>query len=157
MLWGLFFDEDVHITVGFFFGLCHLVFVTTHRDNDCRSVKMNAYIFCCPQWGTYDIQGFWPQERKTPRYTGVSKPRRIKRIRRIRRIHILRKIVISKLRRISIILISLIILKFFFSYSFSHELPPRINIVFSVSNFLSTDNFKKIWICNERNMAVRLE
>ena len=78
---------------------------------------------------------------------GVSKLRRIKRIRRIRRIrriHILRKIVISKLRRISIIFISLIILKKIFSYSFSHELPPRINIVFSVSNFLSTDNFKKI-------------
>ena len=75
---------------------------------------------------------------------GVSKLRRIKRIRGIRRIHILRKIVISKLRRISIIFISLIILKKNFSYSFSHELPPRINIVFSVSNFLSTDNFKKI-------------
>ena len=96
-------------------------------------------------------------EKKTWKKEGVSKPRRIKRIRRIRRIHILRKIVISKLRRISIIFISLIILKKNFSYSFSHELPPRINIVFSVSNFLSTDNFKKIWICNERNMAVRLE
>ena len=32
----------------------------------------------------------------------------------------------------------------------------RINI-FSVSNFLSTENFKKILICNESNMAVQLE
>ena len=84
---------------------------------------------------------FFPKLKLELYSTGVSKLRIIK---RIRRIHILRKIVISKLRRISIIFISLIILKKNFSYSFSHELPPRINIVFSVSNFLSTDNFKKI-------------
>ena len=43
-------------------------------------------------------------------------------------------------------------------YGLSHPngSPIRINI-FSVSNFLSTENFKKILICNESNMAVQLE